>query len=43
VMYHAVSCMFPKNRLRARRLRRLKIYTDSNHPHSAQSPQKIEL
>lgn len=43
VMYHAVSGMLPKNRLRARRLRRLKIYTDSNHPHSAQSPQKIEL
>jgi large subunit ribosomal protein L13 len=43
VIYHAVSGMLPKNRLRARRLRRLKIYTDSNHPHSAQSPQKIEL
>jgi large subunit ribosomal protein L13 len=43
VIYHAVSGMLPKNRLRARRLKRLKIYTDDKHPHSAQSPQKIEL
>jgi large subunit ribosomal protein L13 len=43
VIYHAVSGMLPKNRLRARRLKRLKIYTESNHPHTAQSPQRIEL
>lgn len=43
VIYHAVSGMLPKNKLRARRLRRLKIYLDSTHPHSAQTPQKIEL
>jgi len=43
VIYHAVSGMLPKNRLRARRLRRLKIYTDAKHPHTAQSPQTIEL
>ena len=43
VIFHAVSGMLPKNRLRARRLKRLKIYTDEKHPHSAQSPQKIEL
>jgi len=43
VVYHAVSGMLPKNKLRARRLKRLKIYTESNHPHIAQSPQKIEL
>lgn len=43
VIHHAVSGMLPKNRLRARRLRRLKIYTDTKHPHVAQSPQKIEL
>jgi large subunit ribosomal protein L13 len=40
---HAVSGMLPKNRLRARRLKRLKIYTDANHPHTAQSPQVLEL
>ena len=43
VIFHAVSGMLPKNRLRAKRLKRLKIYTDAKHPHSAQSPQKIEL
>jgi large subunit ribosomal protein L13 len=43
VFYHAISGMLPKNKLRARRLRRLKIYTDSKHPHTAQSPKRIEL
>jgi large subunit ribosomal protein L13 len=43
VIQHAVSGMLPKNRLRARRLKRLKIYTDTKHPHSAQSPQELEL
>jgi len=43
VFYHAISGMLPKNKLRARRLRRLKIYTDSKHPHTAQSPKIIEL
>ena len=43
VIYHAVSGMLPKNKLRAKRLRRLKIYTDAKHPHTAQSPQTIEL
>jgi large subunit ribosomal protein L13 len=43
VIYHAVSGMLPKNRLRAKRLKRLKIYTSSDHPHKAQSPTKIEL
>lgn len=43
VIYHAVSGMLPKNKLRARRLKRLKIYTDKNHPHKAQSPKEIEL
>jgi large subunit ribosomal protein L13 len=43
VIFHAVSGMLPKNRLRAKRLKRLKIYIDAKHPHSAQSPQKIEL
>ena len=41
VIYHAVSGMLPKNRLRARRLKRLKIYTDAKHPHAAQSPKEI--
>ena len=42
-LYHAVSGMLPKNRLRAKRLKRLKIYASSDHPHTAQAPVKIEL
>ena len=42
-IYHAVSGMLPKNRLRAKRLKRLKIYASSDHPHMAQAPMKIEL
>jgi len=42
-LYHAVSGMLPKNRLRAKRLKRLKIYASSDHPHTAQAPIKIEL
>lgn len=42
-IYHAVSGMLPKNRLRAKRLKRLKIYASSDHPHTAQAPMKIEL
>jgi len=43
VISHAVSGMLPKNKLRARRLKRLKIYISPDHPHKAQSPQKIDL
>jgi len=43
VIYHAVNGMLPKNKLRAKRLRRLKIYTSSDHPHTAQSPARIDL
>ncbi len=43
IFYHAVSGMLPKNKLRAPRIRRLKIYTSKDHPHEAQSPQPIEL
>jgi len=34
----AVKRMLPKNRMKAKRMRRLKIYTDQKHPHLAQSP-----
>ncbi len=42
-IYHAVSGMLPKNRLRARRLKRLKLYIGAEHPHKAQAPKEIEL
>lgn len=35
---HAVRGMLPDNKLRDGRLKRLKVYTDSNHNHSAQKP-----
>lgn len=36
VLYLAVKGMLPKNKLRARMLKRLKIYSGAKHPHSAQ-------
>lgn len=43
VLYLAVKGMLPKNKLRASRLKRLKIYIGSEHPHQAQLPKPIEL
>lgn len=39
----AVSGMLPKNKLRDVRLRKLKIYTGSEHPHAAQQPRPLPL
>ncbi|GHT01359.1 50S ribosomal protein L13 [Synergistales bacterium] len=38
---HVVKGMLPKTRLKYER--KLKVYTGSNHPHSAQSPQALEI
>jgi len=38
----AVRRMLPKNRLGHDMLRRLKVYTGTDHPHSAQQPVKVE-
>jgi large subunit ribosomal protein L13 len=35
--------MLPKNKLRKRMVRRLLIYTDSQHPHQAQKPEAVAL
>lgn len=43
VIYHAVSGMLPKNKFRARRLKRLKLYLGTDHPHKAQSPKEMQL
>ncbi len=43
VLYHAVSGMLPKNKFRARRLKRLKLYLGKEHPHQAQAPREIQL
>ncbi len=39
----AVRGMLPKNKLRDRRMKRLKVYAGPEHPHSAQNPKPIEL
>src|SRR5262249_43637458 len=39
----AVLGMLPKNKLRKRMVRRLKIYVADRHPHAAQMPESIAL
>jgi len=39
----AVRGMLPKNKLGRQMITKLKIYTGSDHPHSAQSPEAFEL
>jgi large subunit ribosomal protein L13 len=34
----AVKRMLPKNRMQAKRMRRLLVYADDRHPHQAQKP-----
>lgn len=41
VIKHAVKGMLPKNKLGRRMLKRLKVYTGPEHPHSAQKPQTL--
>ncbi len=43
VIYLAVKRMLPKNKLRKRRLKRLKIYTTDTHPHAAQNPKPLDI
>ncbi|MDZ7744956.1 MAG: 50S ribosomal protein L13 [Candidatus Saccharibacteria bacterium] len=43
VLFQAVQGMLPDNKLRAERLKRLKIYTDGNHGHDAQKPQQLKV
>ena len=43
VIRHAVRGMLPKNSLGRQMFRKLKVYTGSDHPHAAQSPEVLEL
>ncbi len=38
-----VTGMLPKNKLRDRMMKKLKVYSQSEHPHSAQNPQVYSL
>jgi len=39
----AVLGMLPKNKLRKRMVKRLKVYTADQHPHTAQQPEVLEV
>jgi large subunit ribosomal protein L13 len=39
----AVKGMLPKNKLAAERMKRLRVFAGSEHAHSAQSPEKVEV
>ena len=43
VLRLAVRRMLPKNSLGRRQLKKLKIYTGSDHPHQAQKPETFEI
>ena len=43
LIYLAVKRMLPRNRLRKRLLKKLKIYAGPNHPHIAQNPKPLDL
>ena len=43
ILRKAVKGMMPKSRLARKQLRKLKIYAGPEHPHAAQSPQKLEV
>jgi large subunit ribosomal protein L13 len=39
----AIRGMLPKNALGRQMFRKLKVYAGSDHPHTAQNPEKLEL
>ena len=41
LIYHAVRRMLPKNKLAYQMIKKLKIYSGSDHPHAAQSPAEL--
>jgi large subunit ribosomal protein L13 len=42
LVHFAVMGMLPKNKLRKRFLKKLKVYKDANHPHQAQKPSPLK-
>src|SRR5215510_16310713 len=43
LLREAVLGMLPKNKLRKRMVKRLKVYMNAQHPHSAQQPEALKL
>lgn len=43
IIENAVKGMLPKNKLSPERMKRLKVFPDTDHAHSAQTPEKITI
>ena len=43
IIIHAVRGMLPKNRLNRKIIKKLKVYTGSEHKHTAQNPEPIQI
>src|SRR5215467_14198438 len=43
MLREAVLGMLPKNKLRKRMVKRLKVYLNNQHPHTAQQPEALKL
>lgn len=43
IVENAVKGMLPKNKLSPERMKRLKVFPGSDHAHTAQTPEKVEV
>ncbi len=43
IMYMAVKRMLPKGKLGEKMIKKLKLYTGSEHPHASQTPETLDL
>jgi large subunit ribosomal protein L13 len=43
IIFEAVKGMMPKTRLGRAQMRKLRVYSGAEHPHSAQQPKTLEL
>src|ERR1044072_7793423 len=43
IIENAVKGMLPKNKLAAERMKRLRVFPGSDHAHTAQTPEKVEV
>ena len=43
VLYEAVKRMLPKSKLGKNMIDKLKVYAETEHPHAAQKPEKVEF
>ncbi|SHH44971.1 50S ribosomal protein L13 [Tepidibacter thalassicus] len=43
VIRHAVKGMLPKNKLRSRMMKRLRVFAGPEHIHSAQNPESLDI